>query len=117
AGEARLDLVPGKWAGVVGSLECDPSPDLEAALERRLKSQQGVLDQAARHVPEMAAPPDWIAQLLLAADSSIFKRPLPGRPDGKIGNRRLPLVRRLGPRHDDLPLGPDARHRPAGVGR
>jgi predicted glycogen debranching enzyme len=31
----------------------------------------------------MAAPPDWIAQLLLAADSFIFARPLPGQPDGK----------------------------------
>ncbi|MGA7863899.1 MAG: amylo-alpha-1,6-glucosidase [Stellaceae bacterium] len=82
-GEARLDLLPGQWVGVVGSLEHDPSADLEAALERRRNRQQGVLDQAARHVPEMAAPPDWIAQLLLAADSFIFSRPLPGRPDGK----------------------------------
>src|SRR5437763_749495 len=31
----------------------------------------------------MAAPPDWIAQLLLAADGFIFSRPLPARPDGK----------------------------------
>ncbi|MGB9648917.1 MAG: amylo-alpha-1,6-glucosidase [Stellaceae bacterium] len=82
-GEARLDLLPGQWVGVVGSLEHDPSADLEAALERRRNRQQGVLDQAARHVPEMAAPPDWIAQLLLAADSFIFSRPLSGRPDGK----------------------------------
>ncbi|MGA7260493.1 MAG: amylo-alpha-1,6-glucosidase [Stellaceae bacterium] len=82
-GEARLDLLPGQWVGVVGSLEHDPSADLEAGLERRRNRQQGVLDQAARHVPEMAAPPDWIAQLLLAADSFIFSRPLPGRPDGK----------------------------------
>lgn len=82
-GEARLDLLPGQWVGVVGSLEHDPSADLEAGLERRRNRQQGVLDQAARHVPEMAAPPDWIAQLLLAADSFIFSRPLSGRPDGK----------------------------------
>jgi len=81
-GEARLDLVPGEWVGIVGSLERDPSPDLEAALEGRRQWQQGVLDEA-RRVPEMAAPPDWIAQLLLAADSFIFARPLPGRPDGK----------------------------------
>jgi 4-alpha-glucanotransferase len=31
----------------------------------------------------MARPPAWIAQLLLAADSFVFARPLPGYPDGK----------------------------------
>jgi 4-alpha-glucanotransferase len=81
--EAQFDLVPGRWVGVVGALEANPSADLEAALDRRRQWQQGVLDQAARHVPEMAAPPEWIAQLLLAADSFIFARPLPGTPDGK----------------------------------
>ena len=59
---------------IVGSLQGDPSPDLEAALGRRRKWQQGVLEQAARHVPEMAAPPDWIAQLLLAADTFMLAR-------------------------------------------
>jgi 4-alpha-glucanotransferase len=82
-GEARLDLIPGQWVGVIGALDADPSADLEAALNRRLNGQQGILDRAARQVPEMAAPPDWIAQLLLAADSFIFARPLPGRPHGK----------------------------------
>ena len=33
--------------------------------------------------PEMAAAPDWIAQLLLAADSFLFARPMLGRPDGR----------------------------------
>jgi predicted glycogen debranching enzyme len=82
-GEARLDLAPGEWVGVTGSLEADPSPDLKAALERRQGRHRDVLDQAARHVPEMAAAPGWIAQLVLAADSFIFARPLPGRPDGR----------------------------------
>jgi predicted glycogen debranching enzyme len=81
--EARLDLQPGHWAGVVGSLDADPSPNLEAALERRQQWQRAVLDQAVQHVPEMEAPPDWIAQLLLAADSFIFARPIQGAPDGK----------------------------------
>src|SRR5215469_1631971 len=81
-GEARLDLVAEQWVGIVGGLEHDPSADLAAALERRNQWQRQVLDEA-RRVPEMAAPPDWIAQLLLAADSFVFSRPLPGRPDGK----------------------------------
>src|SRR5262249_41987166 len=65
------------------SLEADPSADVEAALSRRSRSQQHVLCQAARQVPEMAAAPDWVAQLLLAADSFVFARPLSGRPGGK----------------------------------
>jgi 4-alpha-glucanotransferase len=81
--EVRLELVPGEWVGVVGSLEAEPSADLGAALKRRREWQQGILDQAAGHVPEMSEPPDWIAQLLLAADSFLFARPLPGHPDGK----------------------------------
>jgi len=82
-GEARLELVPGQWVGVVGSLENDSSPVLNAALGRRQVWQRRVLDQAAQNVPEMRTAPDWIVQLLLAADSFVFARPLPGRRDGK----------------------------------
>jgi predicted glycogen debranching enzyme len=81
--EARLELRPGEWAGIIGSLEREPSSDLGAALQRRQRCQQGVLDQAVEKVPAMATAPDWVTQLLLAADSFIFARPLPGRPDGK----------------------------------
>ena len=82
-GEARLELMTGQWFGIVGSLEEEASPDLGAALQRRQVRQCHILDQAARNLPEMARPPGWIAQLLLAADSFVFARPLPGRPDGK----------------------------------
>src|SRR5712671_1988747 len=82
-GEALLELAPGRWVGIVGSLEADPSPDLEAALKRRQRWQRDVLDGAALHVPEMAGAPAWIAQLLLAADSFLIARPLPGQPNGK----------------------------------
>jgi predicted glycogen debranching enzyme len=82
-GEARLALVSGQWVGIVGSLENDPSPDLDSALDRCQVRQRDVLNQAARNVPEMETTPDWIAQLLVAADSFIFARPLIGHPDGK----------------------------------
>jgi glycogen debranching enzyme len=81
--EGRLELAPDEWAGIIGSLEANPSGNLAAALGRRRLWQRDVLDQAARHVPEMVGAPDWIAQLLLAADSFVFARPLPGRPDGR----------------------------------
>ncbi|HYZ39850.1 MAG TPA: amylo-alpha-1,6-glucosidase, partial [Stellaceae bacterium] len=82
-GEARLELAPGEWAGIIGSLEDDPPTDLGAALKRRQDWQQDVLDRAARHVADMATAPAWIAQLMLAADSFIFARPLSDRADGK----------------------------------
>ena len=82
-GEVRLALISGQWVGIVGSLENDPSPDLDSALDRCRVRQRHVLDQAARNVPEMETAPDWIAQLLLAADSFIFARPLTGHSDGK----------------------------------
>jgi predicted glycogen debranching enzyme len=81
--EAVLELASGEWVGIVGSLEADPSPDLSAALERRQRWQRELLTGAAQAVPEMATAPDWIGQLLLAADSFIFARPLPDRPHGK----------------------------------
>jgi predicted glycogen debranching enzyme len=81
--EARLELVPGHWVGIVGSLEADPSPDLEAALKRRQRWQCDVLRVATQRVPGMASAPDWIAQLLLAADSFIFARGSPDRPEGR----------------------------------
>ena len=81
--EAQLDLVPGEWSGIVGSLESDLSSDLAAALSRRRRSQDDVLARAAHGIPEMKSAPDWIAQLLLAADSFIFARPLPNHSDGR----------------------------------
>ena len=39
------------------------------------------------------------------------------RRRGAHRHRRLPLVHRLGPRHDDQPRGADARHRPPRRGR
>jgi predicted glycogen debranching enzyme len=80
--EARFKLEPGRWVGIVGSLHHDPSPDLEAALDRRRRRQHSILEQA-RQIPEMAAAPDWIRQLVLAADSFVFARPLQDRPVGR----------------------------------
>ena len=66
------------------------------------------------------------AELVLAADQFIIT---PGRPRrgrrarasrrrrGAHRHRRLPLVHRLGPRHDDQPRRADADHRPARRGR
>ena len=69
---------------------------------------------------------DFAAELVLAADQFIIT---PAGPRGRGGarprrrrggadrDRRLSLVHRLGPRHDDQPRGADALHRPLPRGR
>ena len=80
-GHALLTLRPGHWVGVVASLSDGASADLDAALRRFLDRERALLDRAR---PQLAAaPPDWIEQLTLAADSFLFARPLPDLPDGE----------------------------------
>ena len=66
------------------------------------------------------------AELVLAADQFIITpagraeeaaRARATRRRGAHGDRRLPLVHRLGPRHDDQPRGADAVDRPPARGR
>ncbi len=82
-GEAWLDLIPGKWVGLVFSLREDASPHLEEAMDRFRAHDADVIKLAETRVPEMLDAPDWIRQLLLAADSFVFARPLPDFPDGE----------------------------------
>ena len=82
-GEAVLNLQPGVWTGVVASLHEHASCDLDAALQRFLRREAELLTQAETSVPEFKGAPDWIRQLVLAADSFLVDRPLPGMPDGQ----------------------------------
>ncbi|MFZ1641877.1 MAG: amylo-alpha-1,6-glucosidase [Candidatus Contendobacter sp.] len=82
-GEAVLALRPGVWTGVVASLGEDASLDLDAALRRFLDRDAELLTQAEARVPELRGAPDWVRQLVLAADSFLFARPLPDLPDGE----------------------------------
>ncbi len=83
AGEARIDLIPGKWTGLVFSLNKDVSPDMEEAIGRSQADDARVIMLAETHVPEMRGAPEWVKQLVLSADSFIFSRPLPDLPDGE----------------------------------
>jgi predicted glycogen debranching enzyme len=78
AGVVDLPLVPGQWAGLVASLEADPSPDLGKALARVLRRDDRRLRQA-RRTPALASAPAWIDQLVLAADSFLIEPMLPER--------------------------------------
>ena len=59
-----------------------------------------------------AATPPWIARCVLAADQFVVAAPDRRRNAKRVDDRGLPLVRRLGTRHDDRRC-PDSRSRPA----
>ncbi len=82
-GEAVLALRPGIWTGVVASLREDVSLDFDAALRRFLDRDVELLAQAEAGAPELRGAPDWVRQLVLAADSFLFARPLPDLPEGE----------------------------------
>jgi 4-alpha-glucanotransferase len=82
-GEAVLTLRPGVWTGIIASLREVVSLDFEAALRRFLDRDAELLAQAEQRVPELRGAPDWVRQLVLAADSFLFARPLPDLPDGE----------------------------------
>jgi 4-alpha-glucanotransferase len=82
-GEARLELRPGVWIGVVASLHQAADLDLTAAMQRFLNRDLALLAQAEAQHPEWRSAPDWARQLVLAADSFIVARPLPDWPEGR----------------------------------
>ncbi|MGR9107202.1 MAG: amylo-alpha-1,6-glucosidase [Gammaproteobacteria bacterium] len=82
-GEACFDLSAGHWVGLVASLDDSASPYLLESMRRFTAHDQGVLRRAEIRQVELLEAPDWIRQLVLAADSFIFSRPLPEVPDGE----------------------------------
>jgi 4-alpha-glucanotransferase len=73
-GEARFDLVPGEWVGIVASLDPNASPYIEEAMRRYIAHDSGVLRRAKVQHPLLIDAPAWVEQLVLAADSFLFKR-------------------------------------------
>lgn len=82
-GHARLELRPGEWVGLALSLHDDASPYLEEAMRRFRAAELQILRRARVQQPALIGAPEWIDQLLLATDSFVFARPLPGAPDGE----------------------------------
>lgn len=77
-GFARLGLSAQSWCGLVLQRRAEPV-NLEASLEGFLMRERRLLASASTVLGRL---PDWIAQLVLAADSFIFARPLPGGGHG-----------------------------------
>ncbi len=82
-GEALLDLDDGEWVGLVASLDPSASIYLHEALRRFVARDTGQLKRVKVQLPEMFSAPDWVDQLVLAADSFVFARPLDTVPDGE----------------------------------
>jgi 4-alpha-glucanotransferase len=82
-GTATLALRPGAWVGIAATLEDGLPSSLDEALQRACAGDAEQIRRARKRVPELENAPAWIDQLVLAADSFVFARPLPGRPDGE----------------------------------
>ncbi|MDX1430920.1 MAG: amylo-alpha-1,6-glucosidase [Gammaproteobacteria bacterium] len=82
-GEADLELRSDRWSGLVASVNGEPSPYLDEALARHRSHDSSTLTRARVQVRELLDAPAWIHQLVLAADSFVFSRPITGSPDGE----------------------------------
>ncbi len=74
-------LQPGESLTFVASTEMYPELNGKAALDLRRSCDQKLLEWKDKHIAK--ASPDWIHQLILAADQFIVSRPLPDEPDGQ----------------------------------
>jgi len=78
----EAELAPGASLTLVASVEAAPALDGEAAWRRRAAHEAGVLGRWMEARPGSPAAPGWVAQLVLAADQFIVRRPTPEDPDG-----------------------------------
>lgn len=76
-------IEPGQSLTLIASTESNPDFNSKEQLELRRTYEQNLLTTwQSSHSNEINAP-DWIKQLVLAADQFIVQRPLPNNPDGK----------------------------------
>jgi len=84
AGTLRATVEPGRALTVVLSTEADASLDGAAAQARREGHEQRLLNTWAKSSPGAAAEaPEWIRQLVLAADQFVVDRPLKADTEAK----------------------------------
>ncbi len=82
-GEYTIPIANGEWSGLTASLEENASPYVEEAMRRFFAYDDGVIARTQITVLELRDSPDWIQQLVLAADNFLFARPLPSQPKGE----------------------------------
>jgi len=81
--QAEFRLQEEEWSGLVAGLDPAPSTYLAESLRRALARDTGELRRARVQIPELIEAPAWVDQLLLAADSFVFARPLSTVADGE----------------------------------
>jgi predicted glycogen debranching enzyme len=80
----RITLNPGESLTFVASTEINPSLDGKTSLESRHNHEQKIMKLWDGNQPNPSGgTPEWINQLVLAADEFIVNRPLPKEPEGK----------------------------------
>jgi len=81
----RSNLQAGESFAIVLTTEETASLDAEASRTQRAAYESALLSSAGSLTREAdtAASPDWLPQLVLAADQFIVKRALPDQPDGR----------------------------------
>ncbi|MGR9086500.1 MAG: amylo-alpha-1,6-glucosidase [Gammaproteobacteria bacterium] len=82
-GECRIELANGEWSGLTASLENQASPYLEESMRRFFAHDDGILTRTRLAATALCDAPEWIRQLVLAADSFLFVRPLAGDEQGE----------------------------------
>ncbi|MEH1926070.1 amylo-alpha-1,6-glucosidase [Nostoc sp.] len=76
-------LQPGESLTFVASTEVHPKLDGQVALKLPRSLEQKLLGFWKQSRVHAKADPDWVSQLVLAADQFIVSRPLPDEPNGK----------------------------------
>ena len=80
--QIRLNPQQGAWVGLNIATKDDSTSTLEASQSEFLSREQALLSEAQRVLCPQHKMPGWLAQLVLAADSFIFERPLPASERG-----------------------------------
>jgi len=83
AGYALFELNGKSYCGVAASANERIETPLALSLQRMQAYEQALVSRGEKYVPALRDAPDWIKQLVLAADSFLFARPLPGVQDGQ----------------------------------
>jgi 4-alpha-glucanotransferase len=82
-GQAQIPLDEGVWRGIVASLAPGPSPDIAAALARRVAHDRRVLTHAVAADAALRGAPGWVTRLVQASDLYVIARPVPEAEDGR----------------------------------
>ncbi len=78
-----FDLEPGVWVGFSAAIGEQKTIGLKKSMQGFHRCEQGLVEQAEQSNPWLRGPPAWIRQLILAADSFVISRRLPGMADGR----------------------------------